>query len=233
MAICVHCHTDKLQIEFAKRGSKYRNVCKICHNAQKKAWAAANPEKRKESTSNYYTKKTGLAPSQRRPVRLTNKERLDRRKQSKKDDYAKNKEAYLQRAKRRNNEKRNEIAAYNRFWREVNKDRKRDSDAAWRSANLSKVNAYSNARRAAKLNATPPWLTAIQQAQIQEMYDVALACTVQTGIQHHVDHIHPLQGNGFTGLHVPWNLQVIPGKENLSKGRRLPSEDAHLGWGDI
>lgn len=233
MAICAHCHVDKLQVEFAKRGSSYRNVCKICHNAQKKAWVAANPEKRKESTSNYYTKKTGLAPDQRRPSCLTDEERLNRKKQSQKKDYEKNKEAYLQRAKRRNVEKRDEIAVYNCFWREVNKNRKRESDAAWRAANLSKINAYSNARRAAKLSATPLWLTAIQEAQIQEMYDVALACTVQTGIQHHVDHIHPLQGNGFTGLHVPWNLQVIPGAENLSKGCRLPPEDAHLGWGSV
>lgn len=233
MAICIHCYVDKLQVEFAKRGSSYRNVCKICHNAQKKAWANANSQKRKESISNYYTKKTGLTPDQRRPSRLTGEERLNQKKQSQKKDYEKNKEAYLQRAKRRNVKKRDEIAVYNRFWREVNKDRKRETDAAWRAANLSKINAYSNARRAAKLNATPPWLTAIQEAQIQEMYDVALACTVQTGIQHHVDHIHPLQGDGFTGLHVPWNLQVIPGTENLSKGCRLPPEDAHLGWRSV
>ena len=90
---------------------------------------------------------------------------------------------------------------------------------------------YHNARRRSlKLNATPPWLTAIHEAQMQEMYDIARARTVQTGIEHHVDHIHPLKGKGFNGLHVPWNLQVITASENLSKRNNLPKEEQHLMW---
>ena len=233
MATCAHCHIEKKQTEFAKRGSRYRGTCKVCHNVQKKAWVEANSEKRKKSVSDYYTKKTGLLPHQRQASHLTDEERVERKRESYKRDYAQNKESYLRRAKNRNIEKRVEVSKYNFLWRRENKDRKRETDSAWRSLNSPKVNAHSNARRAAKLNATPPWLSAIQKAQIQEMYDVALACTVQTGIQHHVDHMHPLRGEGFTGLHVPWNLQVIPGTENLSKGTRLPVEDAHFAWRSV
>jgi len=111
-----------------------------------------------------------------------------------------------------------------------NTEKHKNACNRWAKNNPAKVNLRFAKRRAVKLNATPFWLTAIQQAQIQEMYEVAFACTVQTGVQHHVDHIHPLQGDGFTGLHVPWNLRVIPAFENMSKNNRLPLEDQHMAW---
>ncbi|MGD9724392.1 MAG: HNH endonuclease signature motif containing protein [Pirellulales bacterium] len=106
-----------------------------------------------------------------------------------------------------------------------NRDARRAAVRAWQRANPAKVNAYARGRDAAQLSATPQWLTAIQQAQIQEFYEVAVARAVQTGLPHHVDHIHPLKGKTFRGLHVPWNLQVLTGAENQTKGNRLPHEE--------
>ena len=131
------------------------------------------------------------------------------------------------------------INARNRQWAEKNQKQReyrqqnpesgRKSCLKWQKNNLGRVNAATNAYRALKLQACPNWLTAIQKAQIQEFYDIAIAVTVQTGAKHHVDHIHPLKGNGFNGLHVPWNLAVITAAKNISKNNKLP--DAHIiGW---
>jgi hypothetical protein len=75
-------------------------------------------------------------------------------------------------------------------------------------------NFHEANRRAAKLNATPKWLTTEQKQQIKNIYN-----DCPTGF--HVDHIVPLQGQEVKGLHVPWNLQALPEKLNLIKGNKV------------
>jgi hypothetical protein len=72
-------------------------------------------------------------------------------------------------------------------------------------------------RRAAKLNRTPRWLTEVDFERIGNEYKLASILSKLTGTSWHVDHIVPLQGKLVSGLHVPYNLRVIPAKENISK----------------
>ena len=118
--------------------------------------------------------------------------------------------------------------AYDEAYREANRERRREQQRsyiktnknkrkAYQKANNNKYSAYNAKRRAKKLQATPHWLTEYQYKQIELKYWISNFLTEYTGIQHHVDHIHPLQGKNICGLHVPDNLQVLTAEENLSK----------------
>lgn len=69
--------------------------------------------------------------------------------------------------------------------------------------------------------ATPKWLTKEQKQQIVDIYDHMRDCRATTGEDYHVDHIVPLRGDTVCGLHVPWNLQVLPADVNISKSNEL------------
>ena len=75
--------------------------------------------------------------------------------------------------------------------------------------------------------ATPKWLTPEQRKQIVDIYEHMRDCRVVTGEDYHVDHIVPLRGENVCGLHVPWNLQVLPACVNMAKSNQI--EDTPYG----
>ena len=78
-----------------------------------------------------------------------------------------------------------------------------------------------NARRRRHREATPAWLTKEQKDNIKQLYIEAQKLTKLTGVRYEVDHIIPLINDSVCGLHVPWNLQVIPKLENLKKANKI------------
>ena len=69
--------------------------------------------------------------------------------------------------------------------------------------------------------ATPKWLNPEQKQQIVDIYEHMRDCRAVTGEDYHVDHIVPLGGENICGLHVPWNLQVLPAYVNISKSNKV------------
>ena len=89
--------------------------------------------------------------------------------------------------------------------------------ARYKKLHSDKVNADNRMRNARKLKATPEWLTEEHKAAMQERYWLAKDLRAISGEEYHVDHIVPLKGEDVCGLHVPWNLQVLPAHINLAK----------------
>lgn len=146
-----------------------------------------------------------------------------------------NKEKYLRYVK--NNPK---LKEYYKNWRDKNKENKSKYDkerraklkeeikikkAEWLKKNRDWDNAANAKKRAAKLRATPRWLTKEHEEQIKLIYKESHRLTQETGIKYQVDHIIPLQGKTVSGLHVPWNLEPILAEENCRKRNKLVDDE--------
>lgn len=101
--------------------------------------------------------------------------------------------------------------------RERGKERRSVARKAWATNNRGQVRANVVRYKAAKMGACPAWADI---AAIREIYRTAAEMRA-AGEDVHVDHIHPLRSKTSCGLHVDYNLRIIPARENLSKGNSL------------
>jgi hypothetical protein len=88
---------------------------------------------------------------------------------------------------------------------------------AWGKKNPAKILSYTRAAQTKKRMRNPKWLTPDEKWMIGQAYELAALRTKMFGFAWHVDHIIPLQGEFVSGLHTPYNLQIIPGVENVRK----------------
>lgn len=141
--------------------------------------------------------------------------------QKKRADLVKN-TPELQKKKRQSNAKyrakhKEEIDAVIKRWRDKNKLLLREYVKKSKAKNPEVSRANVAKRRAARMNRTPAWLTEDDHWMMKQAYELAELRTKMFGFTWHVDHIIPLQGENVSGLHTPFNLQVIPWSDNVRK----------------
>lgn len=110
--------------------------------------------------------------------------------------------------------------------RQKSKSVKKTYQQQYRKAKPGLAASYCAKRRAMQLNATPKWLTVAQLKEIEQFYILTkelqwLSCPTDPLT---VDHIIPLQGKNISGLHVPWNLQILPLSMNARKNNKHESD---------
>jgi len=117
---------------------------------------------------------------------------------------------------------RDSILASGRAYRERNIEAERERARKWRRKNRAKICANVRARQAGLNRATPAWA---DRNSILVKYKERQRMTAITGVEHHVDHKIPLQGENVCGLHVAANLRVILARDNLNKSNKWEAEN--------
>ena len=125
-----------------------------------------------------------------------------------------------------------QVKASRAKWKAANADKRK----AWELANPEKLRGYSNAwakrnpakklelkrrRDTAKLQRTPLWA---DHEKIADVYKIRAAAVELFEQPFDVDHIVPLRGKRVSGLHVHYNLQVLPQSKSRRKSNRFEVE---------
>ena len=205
--VCLHCRMDKPITDFNKDktrplGRSY--ICRPCGKAKDFARYRANPEKERARGVAFYHKTADRQRALR--VKRYHADPVAARA-AQKLDYELNGDK--RRSRRRE------------YYHE-NPERDRLVTQRWAKANPEKVRGGNKVRADRVKRATPSWLSEGQKMRMRSIYIIRDILTELTGVKHDVDHIFPIYGGNSSGLHVPWNLRVIPKSKNASKRNTVP-----------
>lgn len=199
MPVCSRCKHDLPQDKFAKNKSKksgFNTYCKQCMAS----YAKANKDRFAERMAAYQAENAEHLAEVKKDWRLRNQEKV---RTLAKEHYEVNKSDYVERAAN---------------WKKANPDKVKAST----SAHYRKKKAYYHAavyeRRAAEIKASTPWA---DTEAVSEYYRAAVTLNKYFGAGYfEVDHIVPLRSKLVCGLHTEANLQLLPRKQNRTKGNR-------------
>jgi hypothetical protein len=109
-------------------------------------------------------------------------------------------------------------------YRKINPEQSKLNSKTYRQNHMAEGREYNALKRYTKMQRTPKWLTAEHRQQLLVKYRLSRKLSKETGIKHHVDHLIPLQGEIVSGLHLPWNTEVLTQSHNCSKQNKFDQE---------
>ena len=128
---------------------------------------------------------------------------------------------------------REKIIDQAKLWAKQNPQRANDKAKKWHKENAAQYKAYQKIwgrsakgiakvrrRQLTQLQRMPKWLNQDQLNEITSYYTIAKELSWLSESPLEVDHIIPLRGENVSGLHVPWNLQILPKTMNSKKGNK-------------
>lgn len=238
MKICSKCKQAKELACFSKQKSSkdgLKSACRACSAAGSKAWRERNQESVNEYNKKYREENKEKRAEIMADWRDRNRERIsdynknayaenaDKRRETARTYYYENRDKYLRRHSEKNENPEAKVAKkeYNKNYVEKN----REELSAKRRARSDYNSMKSAERRALKLSASIN-LSDEHKKEMRDIYWLASDLRKVTGEQYDVDHIVPINGKLICGLHVPWNLQILPSDINKSKSNSFRDEDA-------
>jgi cytochrome c5 len=132
--------------------------------------------------------------------------------------YAENKDELLK--KKKESDSRREYAK--RRYQEKKDEIRRKQKEYNKTSRAKALNSRRQSHRARRIKeAQPSWLLPEHIQEMTNLYWLAQDLKAVSGVMYHVDHIVPLRGKNVCGLHVPWNLQVLPADVNIRKSNKM------------
>lgn len=116
------------------------------------------------------------------------------------------------------------VVEKDRTYAQLHPEKRTMARQKWIEANPGENNSAKRKNKIARTKRVPSWLTDDDKWMIDQAYELAALRTKMFGFAWHVDHVIPLNGKKASGLHTPYNVQVIPWLENLRKGNRIEAQ---------
>lgn len=197
---CAKCGIDKPFKDFYKYKRSldgHQSYCKVCTKIATDNYSKSC--KRKDYLKEYKEVNSEKIKSTRKNYLTSNKDKIQASNKSYREAN------------------REKVRASQKVYKESNPEKVLESSRKYRTRNKHKYAAYSSRRRAAERQAQPSWLDKDDLKRIEITYGLRELKSFVTGQEYEVDHIVPLRGATVCGLHVPWNLRVIPKIDNRRK----------------